>query len=475
MKPIAMNRSFALVASITVLALVTMACACNLTDNLVSKVSQKALGTAQQAVEEAEQPVQTVEVVEEEPVLPTVEEPVEEERPTPKPVGQGQPARIVKSGFGQDGTSIGLAFLVENPNPNLAIRNLEYRVAAYDDTDTVQATSTGYVGYLPSGETTGIANSLYVTEGINITRIDIKLEDGLTEEEEQPIAFPVDKVSYRADDYNPTINGVVTNPFDSRYINLALSGILYNEAGEIIGSGYSFLNFIEANSSLGVSFYPIRGEEPDHVEIYVTYSGYEDTTPPRPSGTEELRLVQYGYGVDQFSSSYALILENSNPDYALIYTQYYVSAYDEEGYVVNTTWSSVGLILPGQTLATSASGSLPQNATIARMDVQVMVTEYRKMDAVSLFTTENAKFTGDQYSKKITGVVVSPYDHDVPNVNVVAVGYDSAGNIIGSGYTWLDFVPAGARAAVEVYIYASETPARVELYAYVSDLTSLGE
>jgi len=54
---------------------------------------------------------------------------------------------------------------------------------------------------------------------------------------------------------------------------------------------------------------------------------------------------------------------------------------------------------------------------------------------------------------------------------VSAIAYDEAGEIIGGGFTYLDFVPANGKAAVEVSITSTGIPATTELYAIVSGLS----
>jgi len=71
----------------------------------------------------------------------------------------------------------------------------------------------------------------------------------------------------------------------------------------------------------------------------------------------------------------------------------------------------------------------------------------------------------------VTGEVISPYTKDITNIRVSAIGYNEAEEIIGGGFTYLDFVPANGKAAVEVSITSSETPATADLYAAVSALS----
>jgi len=58
---------------------------------------------------------------------------------------------------------------------------------------------------------------------------------------------------------------------------------------------------------------------------------------------------------------------------------------------------------------------------------------------------------------------------------VDAIAYNDAGDIIGSGYTYLNFIPANSKAAVSVYMTVAETPTTVELFAAPSALTDITE
>jgi hypothetical protein len=63
---------------------------------------------------------------------------------------------------------------------------------------------------------------------------------------------------------------------------------------------------------------------------------------------------------------------------------------------------------------------------------------------------------------------------DVKEVLAYVLAYDSAGKIIGGGFTFLDFVPANGQTAAEVSVKVNGTPGKIEMYATVSGLSSLG-
>jgi len=54
------------------------------------------------------------------------------------------------------------------------------------------------------------------------------------------------------------------------------------------------------------------------------------------------------------------------------------------------------------------------------------------------------------YSPKVTGIVKSSLPKDIDMIKVIAIAFDANDKIIGSGYTYVDFVPANGQSAVEM-------------------------
>ena len=142
----------------------------------------------------------------------------------------------------------------------------------------------------------------------------------------------------------------------------------------------------------------------------------------------------------------------------------------KDGQVVETDQGYVALLLPSQTLGMAGGLDVQDGVRIARIEIQVKAGSFEASDPVPYFTSENVTYRAGTYSSKVTGEIVSPYTRDITKVRVSAICYDEAGEIIGGGFTYLDFVLANGKAAVEVSIASAEAPARTELYATVSGL-----
>jgi hypothetical protein len=63
---------------------------------------------------------------------------------------------------------------------------------------------------------------------------------------------------------------------------------------------------------------------------------------------------------------------------------------------------------------------------------------------LSPLTSENVNFLDDEYSPKVTGQIVNPYDVKLEYVQVVVIAYDADGNIIGGGTGGITYSGTGA-------------------------------
>jgi len=165
---------------------------------------------------------------------------------------QQQDIKLLKQGFGQNGKEVGYGFIVENPNANLAIESSQYQIAAYDADGAVVKTDSGYLELLLPSQKVGVGGTMYLDEGVSISKIEVQLSSGRASPSDAVPTFTVDAVSYTAGQISAHATGIVSNPFNRDVNELRVSVVAYDSAGEIIGGGFTFLNFILANSKTGV-------------------------------------------------------------------------------------------------------------------------------------------------------------------------------------------------------------------------------
>ena len=402
----------------------------------------------------------------------------QETKPTkipPTPTPQPEPINLIAQGFGQDKQELGFAFIVENPNAGYAFENSRYQIAAYDANGTVVKTDSGYIKLILPGQKLGIGGTTYLNEGVTVAKIEVQLNAGDAKATDLATTFTVDKVVYRPSDMFSKVSGVITNPFDRDITDLRVSAVAYNEAGEIIGGGFTFLNFILAKSTTGVDFSVTSAGQVAKVELYPTVSGLSMLTSSDklPVGAQNLTLVKQGYGQKENQVGYGMLIQNPNSGFAVESTMYHITLYAEDGSVVATDEGYINTLMPNQTLGVGGEIYIDQKMTVASAAFQIKSGRFETSDVIPTFTAENISYQADRYFPKVTGEIVNPYTKDITNLRVSAIAYNEAGDIIGGGFTYLNFVPANGKAAVEVSITSVGTPAKVELYAAVSALSDL--
>ena len=393
--------------------------------------------------------------------------------PTVTPVPEAEAIQVVAQGFGQDKQELGFAFLVENPNAGLAFESTQYQVAVYDDADTVLETDSGYIELILPSQTLGVAGTMWLDEGVTVSKLEVQLLEGDSVPTEPIPTFTVESSIYYAGEYSDAATGVINNPYGIDLQDIRVSAVVYDEGGEIIGGGFTYLNFILANGSTGIEVSVITSGDVATVELYPTVSGltflWEETE--LPEGASNIALAKQGFGQDDQEVGFGMLIENPNGNFAIENSQYHITAFAEDGHVLATEEGYVEVLLPNQTLGVAGAIYLIEDTDVARIDAQILAGDFVESDPLPYFTAENVTYQPDEYLPQVTGQIVSPYNKDTTDVRVSAILYNEAGEIIGGGFTYLDFAPANGKAAVEVSVTSSGIPAMAELYATVSALS----
>src|SRR5262249_9159276 len=146
----------------------------------------------------------------------------------------------------------------------------------------------------------------------------------------------------------------------------------------------------------------------------------------------------------------------------------------DAGVVVKAANPTIDVILPGQTAAYGEDG---QAAGATRMQVQALVgTWQRTTGNTGAFTAQGVTTEPQSFGGlKTNATLTSTFAKDTTEVAAAAIYYDGNGAIIGGARTYVDFVPAGGQAAVEISSFEDlPAPARTDVYAELSNLSLLG-
>lgn len=385
--------------------------------------------------------------------------------PTATPVPE--PVAVIQQGFGQQDRGLGYGFVIENPNPTLAVDTLPYEVAFFDEEGALVGTDTGYVQRLLPDQTLGVAGTTGLDEGVTVAAVEVRLREGAFVAVEPQPGFAAEQVVFEDGPYVDRATGVVLNPYPYALTDVRVSALVTNDDGTIIGGGFTYLNFIPAESATGVHMSLTKDGEVAGAALYPVPSGLSSV-----EASAGLDVREVGYGQRGRSVGYGFLIEDPDAAQAMEGTQYRVTAYDREGRVLTTDQGYVTWMLPGQTLGVGGTLSVGEGQEVARLDAQALPGDRVAADRSLAFEAESVAYQEDDYTAVVTGRIANPYDERVSDLRVFALAYDRRGVVIGGGDTYLDAIRAKGRSDVEVRVTVPAAPARVELYATLSSIST---
>lgn len=196
------------------------------------------------------------------------------------------------------------------------------------------------------------------------------------------------------------------------------------------------------------------------------------TRTPRPTPTPraELEVVAQGFTFfpgDTNYASYGVVIENPNAaGWVAELTTVNLTFYDATGGVVAATDEYLSMALPGQRVA--LGGVVFDTEGAATLEVQMRVQSWEPIDFVpGAFTFEGVVTRPENFGRWTTeGLIKSTFEQDQESVEVVAIYYNSADQVVGGERTYVDFVPAGGQIGFEVSPLGEFAEiARTEMYA----------
>ena len=357
------------------------------------------------------------------------------------------------------------AFHIENPNPDFGIQDSEYQVAIFDEAGTVLETYFGFIDLVLPSEQTAVAGSIWLDEGLRAAEIEIQISSGDPLVLESVPSFAVDVPRYFADEYSEWVTGVLQSESDEYLEEIIVSFVTYDEVGNVSGSGYTYVNWIYPHGRVGMEAYMNTNGDIDQIVVYprTSFSSWYPAYGAIPDDAVDLNLSDSGHVIDETLVAYGLTIGNENESYAVENSRYTVTAYANDGSVIFAETRYLDLIPPGGSTVGGGFGYRENAEEIDFLDYQIRAGEFIESGPIPPIGTENETYLADEFLPTVTGQVVNPFDWDLEALRVWAVLRDEDGNYTGGGFSYVPFVPANSRAAVEIYVDGLQDPASVEL------------
>jgi hypothetical protein len=393
-----------------------------------------------------------------------------------------QALALIDQGFSHSNSNkaiVSFAFIVENPNAELAIEGSPYQVTAIAQDGTILETVSGQVGIVFPGARLGVVGNVVVPQETTVAKLDVQIETGEgTPTEMAGDPFVTEQANYFAHQAAPWVTGIVKSSLAQDAQGAGVTAVVFDENDAIIGGGFTSGIFIPAHGQSAVDINVATTGEPARVELYAVLNQYmlQEASAKEPLVVEGAGVIQ---NPGETYGKFAFVIKNLDQT-AIGYVGYSVVAYNPAGQVLTVARGQIGIVYPGERLGVECNMRLPEKerANVARLEVQIgQSREPPDMAAFELtanpVTAEQATYIPDPNSPKVTGIVKSSWANDIEGVTVIAIAYDESNVIVGSGRSGASLVPANGQVDVEMWMDMVGELDSVEIFATVSNPTSI--
>lgn len=184
--------------------------------------------------------------------------------PTPAPTQ----LRVIAKGFGQRQQEVGFAFIIENPNPKLAVEQAVYLVTAYDGAGQILKVGSDLIPALSPGQRSGVASRLRLPPDTRTARLDVQILPGTSLSSEPLAPFVSDRVAVRGGREAARVVGMIRNPLRHDVSHVSIAAVAYDAAGAIIGGGQAVIASIRAGELKSVEVPITTSGSISEVELY---------------------------------------------------------------------------------------------------------------------------------------------------------------------------------------------------------------
>ena len=370
----------------------------------------------------------------------------------------------------QQETSVYLAFYFYNPNSEILFEDIEYTIYLYDAAGAELTNYTSDLRYLFPQETFGFSEIVYLddeTAVVDSVEIEWTYLSGAVEDFTNP--FTVENVTYWENDDFPMVSGMIVNASSDTYTYILANVICLDSNDQIVGSGYTNIQFVPGNDFMGFTTYVDVFGEVSSVEVYPTYT-YSSYYYEGDEFWSEISIPEDNFFLDDYGYILGGMVAQNNIDVPLSNSVAYVNFYDDNDAVTAVASYSIELLLPGETVGIAPWVSTPPiGAETTSYDILILPGDYEEDYEVTdnPFVVNSTELSGD-YDDYVTVNFTNGYSKSVSEVNVNVLIYDTEGFIIGGGYSWYyDPIPAGSSAEIEIWVDYDQNASIGSIVAWV--------
>ncbi len=390
----------------------------------------------------------------------------------------GDELKSGKSYFNQEQNVLVSVFELENVNTQYAVTDVYSLVHAFDANGTELKTATNYIDFLLPGEKTMVVSDLWLAEGQVTDSVTIDWEYSLSKNvnAESPLQTQSPRVFYNESLEAYTITGVISNSSPSTYLEFQVNAVGYNNTGEIIGGGYTYITHVPGNNKVGFRLPGYFEEEPASIQFFPGKSLMtidEDISDLH----QNLQIFDSNYIRYQSEMGGGFIIKNVG-NQVINRFDTYLTFYDQDGSTCEVSISTGNLIFPGETSGFSSFSSLlPQGCNFGEFELIIIPIESIGYElSNNPLKTENIQYVSGNFPM-VTMTIINTYSKSINDAGVSVLLFNDKDEIISGGLAYVDAIPANGTAEASVYVTSigEEEPARIEAYPALTTWTTIGD
>ncbi|PKO08332.1 MAG: hypothetical protein CVU40_16250 [Chloroflexi bacterium HGW-Chloroflexi-2] len=370
----------------------------------------------------------------------------------------------------QDERNLITVFLFENLDSD-GVEDIEYTITVTDAAGTTLKTENGYIDFIAAGGKTGVASQMFLDEGMLADNVNIEWTYYMDAVGSEVNPFSFSNSRYYFDPYWDRFTTVMTNNSATTYTYVRVDMLAYDAAGLVVGGGYTTLNFLPGNSSVGLSINGFVSDDPVTYEFFPKLNILSNETNDANLFTD-LSILKTGFYYDETNLGGGFLVQNTTNE-VMRGAEYHLTIFEDDGSVAQIASGIISLIWPGQTIGVSPGAvTLSEGAAPVDFKVNVMAGDPANQEFSSNpLSIQSSTFIDDNLYPFVSVTIANDHNQEINNPYVTVILYDAADEIIGGGYTYPDPVPANGTLTYDVYVTnaTSGLPDRIE--AFVS-LTS---
>jgi hypothetical protein len=370
----------------------------------------------------------------------------------------------------QDERNLITVFLFENLDSD-GVEDIEYTITVTDAAGTTLKTENGYIDFIAAGGKTGVASQMFLDEGMLADNVNIEWTYYMDAVGSEVNPFSFSNSRYYCDPYWDRFTTVMTNNSATTYTYVRVDMLAYDAAGLVVGGGYTTLNFLPGNSSVGLSINGFVSDDPVTYEFFPKLNILSNETNDANLFTD-LSILKTGFYYDETNLGGGFLVQNTTNE-VMRGAEYHLTIFEDDGSVAQIASGIISLIWPGQTIGVSPGAvTLSEGAAPVDFKVNVMAGDPANQEFSSNpLSIQSSTFIDDNLYPFVSVTIANDHNQEINNPYVTVILYDAADEIIGGGYTYPDPVPANGILTYDVYVTnaTSVPPDRIE--AFVS-LTS---